>query len=152
MVRRMALAGMDFFKTCATGGFQWEHEGLGTPDYSLEELQALVEEAHMRGRQVHVHAHAQPGIQNAVDAACDVILHGANIDSATLEAIASKKLIYMPTLYITSEQAWGLTMTQIRRALGMKFPPSEKQTVQDELLDEYDKLSEWREQLQKVRG
>ena len=55
-------------------------------------------------------------------------------------------------LGLTSEQAWGLTMTQLRRALGMKFPPSEKQTVQDELLDEYDKLSEWREQLQKVRG
>ena len=55
-------------------------------------------------------------------------------------------------LGLTSEQAWGLTMTQLRRALGMKFPPSEKQTVQDELLDEYDRLSEWREQLQKVRG
>lgn len=55
-------------------------------------------------------------------------------------------------LGLTSEHAWGLTMTQLRRALGMKFPPSEKQTVQDELLDEYDKLSKWREQLQKVRG
>ena len=107
MVRRMALAGMDFIKTCATGGFQWAHEGLGTPDYSLEELQALVEEAHMRGRKVHVHAHAQPGIGNAIEAGCDVILHGANIDSAALDGIASKGLIYMPTLYITSEHIWG---------------------------------------------
>jgi imidazolonepropionase-like amidohydrolase len=107
MVRQMAVAGMDFFKTCATGGFQWAHEGLGTPDYSLEELQALVEEAHMRGRRVHVHAHAQPGIQNAIEAGCDVILHGANIDSAALRGIASRGLIYMPTLYITSEHIWG---------------------------------------------
>ena len=107
MVRRMALAGMDFFKTCATGGFQWAHEGLGSPDYSLEELLALVEEAHMRGRRVHVHAHAQPGIQNAVEAACDVILHGANIDFSALEVIASKGLVFMPTLYITSEHIWG---------------------------------------------
>jgi imidazolonepropionase-like amidohydrolase len=59
MVRRMALAGMDFFKTCATGGFQWAHEGLGSPDYSLEELLALVEEAHMRGRRVHVRGQLQ---------------------------------------------------------------------------------------------
>lgn len=107
MVRRMALAGMDFYKTCATGGFQWAHEGLGTPDYSLEELQALVAEAHMRGRRVHVHAHAQPGIQNAIEASCDVILHGANIDSSALEGIAARGLIYMPTLYITSEHIWG---------------------------------------------
>jgi imidazolonepropionase-like amidohydrolase len=107
MVRQMALAGMDFYKTCATGGFQWAHEGLGTPDYSLEELQALVAEAHMRGRRVHVHAHAQPGIQNAIDAGCDVILHGANIDACALEGIAAKGLIYMPTLYITSRHIWG---------------------------------------------
>lgn len=107
MVRRMALAGMDFFKTCATGGFQWAHEGLGTPDYSLEELRALVAEAHMRGRRVHVHAHAQPGIQNAIDAGCDVILHGANIDERALQGIAANGLTYMPTLYITSEHIWG---------------------------------------------
>lgn len=106
-VRRMALDGMDFIKTCATGGFQWAHEGLGTPDYTLEELQTLVDEAHMRGRRVHVHAHAQPGIQNAIEAGCDVILHGADIDSTALEDIASKGLIYMPTLYITSEHIWG---------------------------------------------
>ena len=107
MVRRMALAGVDFYKTCATGGFQWAHEGLGAPDYSLEELQALVDEAHMRGRLVHVHAHAQPGIQNAIEAGCDVILHGANIDTFALEEIATRGLIYMPTLYITSEHIWG---------------------------------------------
>ena len=107
LVRRLALAGMDFIKTCATGGFQWAHEGLGTPDYTFEELQALVDEAHLRGRRVHVHAHAQPGLQNAVEAGCDVILHGANIDAAALEGMAANKLIYMPTLYITSEHIWG---------------------------------------------
>ena len=107
MVRRMTLAGMDFFKTCATGGFQWAHEGLGAPDYSPEELKALVEEAHMRRRRVHVHAHAQPGIRNAIEAGCDVILHGANIDTSALQGIAAKGLIYMPTLYITSERIWG---------------------------------------------
>ena len=105
--RRMALQGMDFYKTCATGGFQWAHEGLGTPDYSLEELQALVTEAHMRNRLVHVHAHAQPGIQNAIEAGCDVILHGVSIDAAALAGIAARELIYMPTLYITSEHIWG---------------------------------------------
>lgn len=107
MVRRMALEGMDFFKTCATGGFQWAHEGLGTPDYTLEELEALAAEAHMRGRPVHVHAHGQPGIQNAIEARCDTILHGADIDGAALDGIAGHELIYMPTLYITSEHIWG---------------------------------------------
>ena len=68
LARRMALAGVDFYKTCATGGFQWSHEALGRPDYSPEELQALVAEARLRDRLVHVHAHAQPGLQNAIEA------------------------------------------------------------------------------------
>jgi len=104
-VREMIGGGGDFIKTCATGGFQWEHEKLSNEDYSLEELRSLVDEAHAKGRRVHVHAHAQPGLGNAIEAGCDVILHGALIDEAALEGIAAKDLWYMPTLYITSEHA-----------------------------------------------
>ncbi len=109
VARRMALEGFDFYKTTATGGFQWAHEGLGMPDYTLEELEALVAEARLRGRLVHCHAHAQPGIQNAVGAGCDVILHGTYADEAALEEIADQSLVFMPTLYITSEHSWGRT-------------------------------------------
>lgn len=109
VARRMALEGFDFYKTTATGGFQWAHEGLGMPDYTLEELEALVAEARLRGRLVHCHAHAQPGIQNAVGAGCDVILHGTYADEAALEEIAALSLVFMPTLYITSEHSWGRT-------------------------------------------
>jgi imidazolonepropionase-like amidohydrolase len=113
----MVGAGADFIKTCASGGFQWEHEQLSNQDYTLEELRAVVDEAHARGRRVHVHAHAQPGLQNAIEAGCDVILHGAHIDEAALEGMAAKGLWYMPTLHITSEKAregknWPGYMTQ----------------------------------------
>jgi imidazolonepropionase-like amidohydrolase len=98
----MIRDGVDHLKTCATGGFQWEHEKLTNLDYTLEELAALTDEAHSRGRRVHVHAHAQPGLGLAIAAGCDVILHGALIDEAALGGIAAAKLWYMPTLYITS--------------------------------------------------
>lgn len=104
LVRKLSTAGVDFFKTCATGGFQWAHEGLGNPDYTLEELQVLVDEAHTHNKRVHVHAHAKPGLDNAIEAGCDVILHGAEIDEASLEKMAAKNLWYMPTLYVTSER------------------------------------------------
>lgn len=107
VARRMAVEGFDFYKTCATGGFQWAHEALGRPDYTPEELEALVGEARMRDRLVHVHAHGQPGLGHAIAAGCDVILHGAAIDAAALEGIAERGLILMPTLYITSEHSWG---------------------------------------------
>lgn len=105
-VREMVMDGLDHIKTCASGGFQWEHEKLEYEDYTPIELQALAEEAHARGKRVHVHAHAQPGLRNAVNAGCDVILHGAHIDDEALEAIGEKGLWYMPTLYITSEFVW----------------------------------------------
>ena len=116
-VREMVKAGVDHIKTCASGGFQWEHEQLSGEDYTVEELRALVHEAHARGKRVHVHAHAQPGLGNAIEAGCDVILHGAHIDDAALEGIAARGLCYMPTLYITSEGAraqrnWPAYMTE----------------------------------------
>lgn len=107
LARRLALAGVDFFKTCSTGGFQWVHEALGRPDYSREELAALVAEARLRDRLVHVHAHAAPGVDWAIEAGCDVILHGSGIERASLDGIAARGLILMPTLYITSEHSWG---------------------------------------------
>jgi imidazolonepropionase-like amidohydrolase len=120
-VREMIGARADFIKTCASGGFQWEHEKLTHEDYSLEELRALVEQAHSREKRVHVHAHAQPGLANAIEAGCDVILHGALIDDAALEGIAAKGLWYMPTLYITSEKAraehnWPAYMVEAMKA------------------------------------
>jgi imidazolonepropionase-like amidohydrolase len=117
----LIAAGADHIKTCASGGFQWDHEKLTHEDYSLEELCALVDQAHGRDRRVHVHAHAQPGLGNAIEAGCDVILHGALIDEPALEGIATKGLWYMPTLYITSERAregknWPTHMTQRMQA------------------------------------
>ena len=104
-VREAIAAGADHIKTCASGGFQWEHEKLTHEDYTLEELQAITAQAHSRDKRVHVHAHAQPGLANAIEAGCDVILHGALIDDAALDGIAAKDLWYMPTLHITSARA-----------------------------------------------
>jgi len=120
-VREMIAAGADFIKTCASGGFQWEHEKLTHEDYTLEELRALVEQSHAREKRVHVHAHAQPGLGNAIAAGCDVILHGALIDEAALEGMATKGLWYMPTLHITSETArqgrnWPAHMSERMKA------------------------------------
>ena len=105
---RAALAeGADWIKTCASGGFQFDHEKLTHEDYSLEELRALTDLAHAHEKRVHVHAHAQPGLSNAIAAGCDVILHGVLIDERALEGIAAKNLWYMPTLHVTSEAFHG---------------------------------------------
>ncbi len=107
VVRELIAGGADWIKTCASGGFQFDHEKLTHEDYSREELQALVDLAHSRDKRVHVHAHAQPGLGNAIATGCDVILHGVLIDESALTEIAEKNLWYMPTLHITSEQVYS---------------------------------------------
>ena len=102
-VREMLSAGADLIKTAATGGFMWKHERITWEDYTLEELTALVAEAHSKEKRVAVHAHSQPGLNTAIQAGCDIIAHGALIDEEALEGIAAKHLYYMPTLYITSD-------------------------------------------------
>jgi len=101
-VREVILGGADYIKTAASGGFQWAHERVEWEDYTQEELAALVAEAHAKDKRVAVHAHSQPGLNHAINAGCDIILHGAVIDEEALRGIAAKGLWYMPTLFITS--------------------------------------------------
>lgn len=106
-VRRLSAARVDFIKTCASGGFQFADEGVENEDYTPVELTALVEEAHTRQKRVIVHAHAQPGLDNAIAAGCDLIHHGALIDDEALRGIKQHNLYYTPTLHITSEPVWS---------------------------------------------
>jgi imidazolonepropionase-like amidohydrolase len=106
-VRSMAMAGVDFIKTAASGGFQWPNERVETEDYTIEELAALADEAHRRHKQVIVHAHSQPGISNAVSVGCDQIHHGAHMDDRGLQNILESGISYLPTLYITSEASFS---------------------------------------------
>ncbi len=106
-VRQMVEAGADFIKTAASGGFQWSDEALTFRNYTLEELEALVDEAHAWERRVMVHAHIQPGIDNAIAAGCDSIHHCALIDEEGVERLAESGLWYVPTLHITSEAAYN---------------------------------------------
>jgi imidazolonepropionase-like amidohydrolase len=106
-VRHLIAAGADAIKTAVTGGFMWKHEKLEWLDYTEEELAAMVSEAHAKGKSVQVHAHAQPGLNVAIRAGCDVILHGALADDEAIAGITRSGLFFMPTLCITSEQSYS---------------------------------------------
>ena len=112
-VRELASAGCTMIKTAATAGFQWEHERVHWPDYTEEELTALVDEARMRDMPVAAHAHGHEGLKYAVNARVHMIHHGALIDDEGLEVIKKADLYFVPTLFTTSvgrvakvEQPW----------------------------------------------
>ena len=80
--------GADVIKFAASAGVLTEEESVGDPQYSQEEMNALVDEAHRWHRKVAAHAHGTEAIKMAVKAGVDSIEHGSFLDD---EAIALMK-------------------------------------------------------------
>ena len=79
-VREVIKYGADLIKICASGGVLSKGDQPGTPQYSLEEMQAIAEEAHKLGRKVAAHAHGTQSIKDAIRAGIDSIEHSSLID------------------------------------------------------------------------
>ena len=99
-VREMVGAGADVIKTATTGGAS-STAGLGPKDVLFEraELEALVDEAHKRGRRVMCHALGGPGLRMAIEVGVDSIEHGTYLDEdpQLLEMMAAKGIVFTPT-------------------------------------------------------
>lgn len=72
--------GADLIKVIATAGVLSEEESVGAPQYTLDELRALVDEAHMWDKKVAAHAHGAEGIRRAIQAGVDSVDHASLID------------------------------------------------------------------------
>ena len=87
-VRETVKYGADLIKICASGGVLSKGDLPGTPQYTLEEMQAIAEEAHKLGRKVAAHVHGTQSIKDAIGAGIDSIEHSSLIDD---EGIALAK-------------------------------------------------------------
>ncbi len=79
-VRRMRKYGAEVIKFCGTGGVLSKTDKVGVQQVSLQEMQAIVSEAHMLGMRVAVHAHGTAGINDALRAGVDTIEHASLAD------------------------------------------------------------------------
>ncbi len=79
-VRAQIKYGADVIKILASGGVLSHGDSPGAPQYTVEELKAAADEAHMAGRKVAAHAHGTQGIKNAIAAGIDSIDHASLID------------------------------------------------------------------------
>ncbi len=99
-VREMVGAGADVIKTATTGGAS-SGAGLGPKDvlFERDELEALVDEAHKRGRRVMCHALGGAGLRMAIEVGVDSIEHGSYLDEdpELLPMMAKKGICFTPT-------------------------------------------------------
>jgi imidazolonepropionase-like amidohydrolase len=80
VVRAQIKYGVDVIKILASGGVLSKGDSPGAPQYTVEELKAAADEAHMAGRKIAAHAHGTQGIKNAITAGIDSIEHASLID------------------------------------------------------------------------
>jgi imidazolonepropionase-like amidohydrolase len=100
MVRQNIKYGADLIKICATGGVLSRGDDPQASQYTLEEMQAIVADAHRLGRRVAAHAHGAQGIFWATEAGVDSIEHGSYIDDAGIAAMKKHGTYLVPTLYL----------------------------------------------------
>lgn len=91
---------VDLIKVCATGGVLSLGDNPQASQYTLEEMKAIVADAHRLGRKVAAHAHGAEGIRWAAEAGVDSIEHGSYIDDAGIAVMKERGTYLVPTLYL----------------------------------------------------
>ena len=99
-VRQNIKYGVDVIKVCATGGVLSKGDSLQASQYTLEELKAIVAEAHRLGLKVAAHAHGAQGILWSSEAGIDSIEHGSYIDDNAIAEMKKNGTYLVPTLYL----------------------------------------------------
>jgi imidazolonepropionase-like amidohydrolase len=100
MVRQNIKYGADLIKMCATGGVLSKGDDPNAAQFTLEEMQAIVADAHRLGRKVAAHAHGEQGILWATEAGVDSIEHGSYINDEGIAAMKQHGTYLVPTLYL----------------------------------------------------
>lgn len=100
-VRQNIKYGVDFIKTCSTGGVFSKGTLLGAPQGTVEELEAIVDEAHMRGIKVASHAHGTIGIKNAIKAGVDTVEHASYLDDEAIRMAKRAGVYFVMDIYNT---------------------------------------------------
>ncbi len=100
-VREDIKYGADVIKFCATGGVMSKGDDPNASQYTLEEMKALVADAHRLGRKVAAHAHGAQGVAWASEAGVDSIEHGHLMDDNAIATLKKNGTYLVPTLYLT---------------------------------------------------
>jgi imidazolonepropionase-like amidohydrolase len=99
-VRETIKYGADVIKICATGGVLSKGDDPQAAQYTLEEMKAIVADAHRLGRKVAAHAHGSQGILWATEAGVDSIEHGSYMNDEDIAAMKQHGNYFVPTAYL----------------------------------------------------
>ncbi len=97
-VRQRYKDGADFIKITATGGVLSLAKSGQNPQFTQDELQAVIDAANDYGMHVAAHAHGTEGMLRAVKAGITSIEHGTYMDTEVMKAMKKMGTYYVPTI------------------------------------------------------
>jgi imidazolonepropionase-like amidohydrolase len=118
-VRYMVKYGADHIKFTATGGVLSIADSGSGQQFTLEEMKAIVDTAHMLDRKVAAHAHGAEGMKVALRAGVDSIEHGTYLDDETIALFKKHGAYLVPTIIA------GKTVENAAKVPGFFPPPVE---------------------------
>jgi imidazolonepropionase-like amidohydrolase len=95
-VRKVVRDGGRVVKFYSSGAFS--RGGRVRPNFTVEEIRAVVEESHAAGLKVAAHAYGEEALANVVEAGVDSVEHGLGLTASLAKEMARKGIFYVPTL------------------------------------------------------
>ena len=102
-VRRRLRQNPDAIKIWSTGGGIWRWDQKLDQHYTLEEIQAVVDECRMVGIPVWSHAEGYGGALDSARAGVHLIIHGQTLNDECLDIMAEKGIYFCPTIQFLNE-------------------------------------------------
>ena len=111
-VRKVVRDGGEVVKVYSSAGFP--QNGKVKTQLTVEELRAIVDEAHKAQLKVAAHAAGEDALENVIEAGVDCIDHGTGLTREIAATVAKKGIYYVPTLsgmepFFTDQTAWHIT-------------------------------------------
>ncbi len=103
-VRELIATGVDLIKITGSGGMSGELEEMWWRNYTLEEIQAITDEAHALGRRVAAHVYTPEPIKTCIRGGVDTIEHGFPMDAEAIRMMKKYDRFLVPTLHVFSER------------------------------------------------
>jgi imidazolonepropionase-like amidohydrolase len=128
-VRYQIKHGAQLIKISASGGVMSHNSEVGAQQYSDEELNAIVDEAHRAGLRVAAHAHGDAGIRACIRAGVDCIEHGSLASDETLQLMVENGTFLVPTSYLAEGLAVARAGDPVHQKKAAEVFPIAKETL-----------------------
>lgn len=114
--REQIKAGADTVKLMATGGSATPGQDIMASQFTVAEIKAAVETAHMMGRTVAAHCHGTGGIKNCMLAGVDSIEHGTYLDEETADMMVANGAALVLTLGVGNPDLESYPLSPVQQA------------------------------------